>query len=104
MTTDGDANVVGLDGVGILAGLTGRDLNLGWRKDGSVAAEEVDILPVPVGLVDATEPLDVSVTLRLEGGPIELWLVEAFELVSSGLTKLVGKVCGVPHQLLWDTS
>ena len=104
MTTDGDANMVGLDGVGFLAGLTRGDLDLGWRKDGSVAAEEVDTLPVPVGLVDATEPLNVSVTLGFEGGPIELWLVETFELVAGGLTKLVGKVCGVPHQLLWNAS
>ena len=102
MTTNGYANVVGLDGVGFLTRL--RDLDLGGRKDGSVAVEEVDTLPIPVGLIDTAELLDVSVALRLEGGPVELWLAETLELVSLGMTKLVSEIGGVPHQLLWDTS
>jgi len=46
VTTDGEANLVGLDGVGFLTRL--RDPDFGGGKDGSVAVEEVDTLPVPV--------------------------------------------------------
>ena len=102
VTADGDANVVGIDGIGFLTRL--RDLDLIGGKDGSVTVEEVDTLPVPVGLVDTAEFLDIRVALRFEGGPVELWPVEALELVSGGVTKLVGEIGGVPHQLLWDTS
>jgi len=102
VTTDGDANLVGLDGVRLLTRL--RDPDLGGGKDGGVTVEEVDTLPAPVCLVDTTESLDVSVALKLEGGPIELWLVETLELVSRGMTKPVSKIGGMPHQLFWDTS
>lgn len=102
MTADGNANLVGFDGVGFLTRL--RDLDLGGRKDGSRAVEEVDALPVPVCLVDTAESLDVSVALKLECGPIELWLAETLEFVSGSMTKLVSEISGMPHQLLWDTS
>ena len=102
VTTNGDADVVRLDGVGFLTGLC--DLDLGGGQDGSVTVEEVDPLPVPIALVDATESLDVSVALRLEGGPVELWLVDTLELVSGGMTKLVSEIGGMPHQLLGNAS
>ena len=102
MTTGGDANVIGLDGVRFLTRL--RDLDLGGGNDGSVAVEKIDTLPVPVGLVDTTESLDVSVALKLEGGPVELWLAETLEFVSYGMTKLISEIGGMPHQLLWDAS
>ena len=102
MAADGDTDVIGLDSVGPLTGF--RDLDLRRGKDGSVTVQEVDTLPVPISLVDAAEFLNVSVALRLEGCPVELWVVYAFELVSGRLMKLVGEICGVPHQLLWDTS
>jgi len=102
MATDGDANVICRDGVGFLAGL--RDLELGRGKDGSVTVEEVDTLLAPVALVDAAESLDVSVALKLEGGPVELGVVETLKLVSGGMTELVGEIGGMPHQLFWDTS
>ena len=98
MATDGDTNVVRLDGVGFLARLS--DLDLGGGQDGSVTVEEVDALPVPVGLVDTAKSLDVSVALGLECGPVELWLADAFELVSRGMTELVSEIGGMPHQLL----
>jgi len=102
MTADGNTNFVGFDGVWFLTRL--RDADLGGRKDGSGAVEEVDTLPVPVCLVDTTESLDVSVALKLEGGPVELWLAETLEFVSGGMTKLVSEISGMPHQLFWDTS
>lgn len=102
VTTDSDANVVGLDGVGFLTGL--GDLDLGRGEDSSVTVEEVNALLAPVGLVDTTEFLDVSVALRLEGGPVELWLVETLELVSGGMTKPVSEIGGMPHQLLGNAS
>ena len=102
MTANGDANVVGVDGVWFLTRL--RDLHLGRGKDGSVTFEEVDTLLTPVGLIDTTESLDVSVALGLEGGPVELWLVKTLELVSCGMTKLVGEIGGMPHQFLGNTS
>ena len=102
MTTDGDTDVVGLDGVGFLTRL--RDPNLGRGQDGSMTVEEVNTLLTPVGLIDTTESLDVSVTLGLEGCPVKLWLVETLELVSGGMTKLVSEIGGMPHQLLGNTS
>jgi hypothetical protein len=102
VTTDGDANLVGLDGVGFLTRL--GDLDLGGGKDGSVAVEEVDTLPVPVCLVDTTESLDVSVALKFESSPVELWLVDTLELVTRGVTKFVGEISGMPHQFLGNTS
>ena len=102
MAADGDADVVGLDGVGFLTRL--GDLELGRGQDGGMTVEEVDTLPVPVGLIDTTESLDVSVALGLEGGPVELWLVKTLELVSGGMTKLVSEIGGMPHQLLGNTS
>ena len=102
MTTGGDANMISLGGVGFLARL--RDLNLGGRNDSSVTVEKIDTLPVPVGLVDTTESLDVSVALKLEGGPVELWLAEILKFVSCGMTKPISEIGGMPHQLLWNTS
>lgn len=102
VTADGDANVVSLDGVGFLARL--RDLDLGRGKDGSMTVEEVDTLFTPVGLIDTTKSLDVSVALGLEGGPVKLWLVKTLELVSGGMTKFVSEIGGMPHQLLGNTS
>jgi len=102
VTADGDANVVGPDGVGFLTRL--RDLDLGRGQDGSMTFEEVDTFPTPVGLVDTTESLDVRVALGLEGGPVELWLVKTLELVSGGVTKLVSEIGGMPHQLLGNAS
>jgi len=61
------------NGVGLLTRL--GDLDLSGGKDGGVTVEEVDALLVPVGLVDATEFLDVGIALRLEAGPVELRLV-----------------------------
>jgi len=102
VTTDRDTNVVCLDGVGILARL--RNLDLGGGQDGSVTVEEVDVLSVPIGLVNTTEFLDISVALRLESGPVKLWLVKTLELVSCGMTKLVSEIGGMPHQLFGNTS
>ena len=102
VTTNGDANVIGLDGIGLLTGV--RDLDLGGGQDGSVTVEEVDALPVPIALVDTTEFLDVSVALKLEGGPVKLWLVKTLELVSRGMTKLVSEIGGMPHQLFGNAS
>ena len=102
VTTDSDANVISLDGVGLFARV--RDPNLGRGKDGSVTVEKVDTLPVPVALVDATKFLDVSVALGLEGCPIELWWADVFEFIAGGLTELVSEIGGMPHQLFWDTS
>ena len=102
VTANGYANVIGLDGIGFLTRL--RDLDLSGRDDGSMTVEEVDTLPAPVGRVDTTESLDVSVTLGLEGGPVELWLIKTLELVSRGMTKLVSEIGGMPHQLLGNAS
>ena len=102
VTTNGDANVVGLDGVGFLTRM--RDSNFSGGKDCSVTFEKIDTLPVPVTLVYATEFLDITVSLGFERCPVEFWLVDTFELVSQRLMKLVGKISGMPHQFLWDTS
>jgi hypothetical protein len=102
-TTDGDTNVFSVEDVGLhLIGV--GDLDLGGGKDGSVTVEKVDVLPLPVGGVDTSKLLYVGVALELEGGPVELWLVDVFELVVGGLTKLVSKICSMPHQFFWDAS
>lgn len=100
--SNSDANMVGLDGVGFLTRLGDPDLSGG--EDGSMTVEEVDALPVPVGLVDTTQSLDVSIALGLEGCPVELWLTKTLELVSCGMTKLVSEIGGMPHQLLGNAS
>ena len=102
VTANGNANVVGFDGVGLFTRL--RDPDLSGREDGSMTIEEVDTLPVPVGLVDTTQSLDVGVALGLEGCPVELWLIKTLELVSRGMTKLVSEIGGMPHQLLGNAS
>lgn len=102
VTTDGDANVVGFDGVGFLT--RGRDSNLSGGKDCRVTVEKIDTFPIPVILVYTTEFLDITVSLGFEGCPVEFCLFDTFELVSHGLLDLVGKISGMPHQLLWDTS
>jgi len=101
-TADGDANVTSVHGVGLLT--RGGDLDLGGGKDGGVTVEEVDALPFPVNGVDTTELLDISVSLELEGSPVELWLLDVFELVACGLANLVREIGGMPHQLFWDAS
>ena len=101
-TADGYANVTGFDGVGCLTGV--GDLDLGGGKDGSVTFEEVDVLPAPVGGVYTAKLLDVGVALGLESGPVELWLVDVFELVVCRMTKPVGKIGRMPHQFFWDAS
>jgi hypothetical protein len=102
MAAYGDADVIGLDSAGPLAGF--RDLDLGGGKDGCVTSQEVDTLPVPITLVDAAEFLNVSVALKFKSCPVKLLVVYAFELVSGRLMKLVCEICGMPHQLLWDTT
>lgn len=102
MTTDGDADVMSVEDLGFLTRV--RDLDLGGREDGGVTVEEVDALLFPVSEIDTAKPFYVGVALELEGGPVELWFVDVLELVPYGLTELVGKICGMPHQFLWDAS
>lgn len=102
VTTDGDANVFGFDGVGILT--WGGDLDLGGGVDGGMTVEKVNALPLPVIEVDTAKFLNVSVALKLECRPVEIWFADVFKLVPCGLTEFVGKICSVPHQLFWDAS
>jgi hypothetical protein len=97
---DGDANVIGLDGVWFPTRL--GDLVLGGGHDGSVAFEDTPLALVV--LVDTTEFLDVGVTLSLEGGPVQHWLAAALKFVPDGMTRLVGEIGSVLYYLLGNTS
>lgn len=104
VTTNRDADVIGVDSNGVPFSVRFRDLDLGGGKNSGMTSDEVDVLPFPVSEVDTTELLYVSIALTLEGIPVEVWFFYACELVPFGLTKLVRKICGVPHQLFWDAS
>ena len=100
MPIDGDANVVGLDGVWFPTRL--RDLVLGGGHDGSIAFEDTPLALVV--LVDTTEYLNVGVTLSLEGGLVERWLAATLKFVPDGMTRLVGEIASMPYYLSGNTS
>ena len=102
VTTDGEADVISFEGVGLP--VRGRDADLGGGNDGSLTFEKVYLLPFPVVEIDTTKGFYVFVALKLEGRPVEGCIVDAVELVPFGLTKPFSEICCVPHQLFWDAS
>ena len=71
--------------------------------EASRARYVIDTASVEIFLVDTIEPFDVSITMRLERGPVVPVHVD-IESVVGGALKLMQRLGGVPHDLFRHTA